>query len=381
MVMNKALQILKLKEFITKKGLVADTIDFEAEVDSKLSFVENKFNLLKGLNLSEDLTKKQIDSQIQLVEIENVKKIEEIVKEETKQALDLISEKPNALLLPQLQSLSESVDMVIKGHFSGMICVGRGGISKSWTIINALAKSKTEYILANSHLTPLALYSFLYKNNGKVILIEDAEQIFSNTTTLSILRSATWGVLTNSEGNQIRTITYYSTSKEMNGLPSNFIFSGKIILVFNSIPSNNEFDALASRLILHKMDFSLIDIKKALLGLAQKGYKTLSKEECITIANQVIDYLQPFHKNLNLRLLLRCFEYYLFDKTKWFQRLKDETETDELMQKVIELIKSAKSNSEQIELFFAETGFGRTTFFKKKREYLKLLGGSQVRTI
>ena len=40
-VMNKELQIIKLKEFVKKKGLDTDTTDYEAEVDSTLTFFEN----------------------------------------------------------------------------------------------------------------------------------------------------------------------------------------------------------------------------------------------------------------------------------------------------------------------------------------------------
>lgn len=51
-VMNKALQIHKLKQFLAKQGIEADLVDLEALVDSTLTYRENKENVLKALGIT-----------------------------------------------------------------------------------------------------------------------------------------------------------------------------------------------------------------------------------------------------------------------------------------------------------------------------------------
>jgi hypothetical protein len=61
-IMPKALQIQKLKQFLKKKGVDPDTVDLEHLVDSKLTYSENKKNVMKILGLS---GRKTLTSKIQ----------------------------------------------------------------------------------------------------------------------------------------------------------------------------------------------------------------------------------------------------------------------------------------------------------------------------
>ncbi|MBO8182041.1 MAG: hypothetical protein H0Z28_04510 [Archaeoglobus sp.] len=68
-VMNKGLQIAKLKQFLKKHGIDPDLVDLEALVDSTLTYRENKENIMRQLGISEGLTVKP--SHIELQEIED----------------------------------------------------------------------------------------------------------------------------------------------------------------------------------------------------------------------------------------------------------------------------------------------------------------------
>jgi hypothetical protein len=68
-IMNKGLQIHKLKQFLKKHGIDPDLVDLEALVDSKLSYKENKKNIMKQLGISEGIVQKV--SEIEFREIED----------------------------------------------------------------------------------------------------------------------------------------------------------------------------------------------------------------------------------------------------------------------------------------------------------------------
>jgi len=373
--MNKALQILKLKEFITKKGLVADTIDFEAEVDSSLSFFENKENLLKGLNLSEDLSKKQIEAQVQSVEVENIKKITEEVQTQTAQALEQIS-KQDDYLIPQLTQLSEGVKMLCKNHFAGLFCVSNGGFGKSFSVIQTLAKEKQEYVLINTHISPVALFELLYNNSDKVILFEDCEKILENEVIISILRSALWSALTDSQGEMIRNITFHSAWENAKHLPKSFIFKGKIILLANKMPKDSRTEALLSRVLFYDLHFSIQDIQKMFVVMAKKGYKDLDSSKCLEIVEKLQKKVGVEIKNLNLRLFHKAVELYRYNSNTWENSLNSFLDIDEDLKLVGELIRSSDSTNVQVQKFIDETGLGRRTFFRMKKKYLNLLGGN-----
>ena len=373
-VMQKPLQILKLKEFVSKKGLVADTIDFEAEVDATLSFFENKKHLMEMLNLTEDLSKKQIEVQTQQVEKENVVKVEEAVKEETALALEQIKQSNTDFSLPQLKALASGVEMVCKNHFAGLFCVSNGGFGKSFAVISELAEHSSDYVLVNTHVSPIALYELLYTNNGKVILFEDCEKILENEVIISILRSALWSALTDSKGEMVRTITLHTAWKEAKHLPKSFVFTGKIILLANRIPKDNRMDALLSRVLFYNLTFSLVDVKQMLTGMAKKGYKNLTGEECLAIVSQLCERIGVEHKNLNLRLFHKAVELYRFNKENWLSALTYFLDIDEDLALVGKLLKSNKSVNEQAIEFIEVTGKSRRTFYNYRKKYLALLG-------
>lgn len=376
-VMNKNLQILKLKEFVKSKGLVSDTIDFEAEIDGSLAFFENKKHLVEMLSITEDVSKKQVEAQEQQVEKENLIKIEEAVKEQTDMALEKIRGENNEFNLPQLEALGNGVDMLIKNHFAGLFCVSNGGFGKSFEVVNRLARSNSDYALINTHITPVSLYELLYTNNGKICLFEDCEKILENETIVSILRSALWSALTDKNGEMVRTITFHTPWKDAKHLPKSFVFTGKIILLANVMPRNNRIDALLSRVLFYNLNFSLTDIKMMLTSMAKKGYKDLSSVECLKIISELSELIGVEHKNLNLRLFHKAVELYRFNKDTWREALKIFLDVDEDLAIVGRLIRSNKSTNLQVAEFIDETGKSRRTFFTLKKKYLALLGASK----
>lgn len=372
--MGKELQIKMITDFLQKKNIAFDLVDMKSEVDSKLSFSENKKHIMELLNLSEDLTKKQIDSEIQSVQVENIKKITEEVQQQTSTALDQIAKQDN-YLIPQLNHLSEGVRMLCKNHFSGLFCVSNGGWGKSFSVIQTLAKEKQEYVLINTHISPVALFELLYNNSDKVILFEDCEKILENEVIISILRSALWSALTDSQGEMIRNITFHSAWENAKHLPKSFIFKGKIILLANKMPKDSRTEALLSRVLFYDLHFSIQDIQKMFVVMAKKGYKDLDSSKCLEIVEKLQKKVGVEIKNLNLRLFHKAVELYRYNSNTWENSLNSFLDIDEDLKLVGELIRSSDSTNIQVQKFIDETGLGRRTFFRMKKKYLNLLGG------
>jgi hypothetical protein len=175
----------------------------------------------------------------------------------------------------------------------------------------------------------------------------------------------------------VRTLTLHTAWKEAKHLPKSFVFTGKIILLANRVPKDNRTEALLSRVLFYNLNFSLIDIKKMLTGIAKKGYKNLTGEECLSITNQLCERIGVEHKNLNLRLFHKAVELYRFNKDNWLSALDFFLDIDEDLALVGKLLKSNKSVNEQANEFIEATGKGRRTFFNLKKKYLTLLGGKQ----
>lgn len=131
------------------------------------------------------------------------------------------------------------------------IIVGDPGIGKSFTVIQGLRQMRKregrDFVVLNGYTTPLSLYEFLYHNNGKTIVCDDISNIFKNDVCKKILLSALW----NPTGR--REIHYASKSVKLK-VPKKFHFSGKLVIIANSLP--DELENLKSRGLFYRLNFT-----------------------------------------------------------------------------------------------------------------------------
>lgn len=114
-----------------------------------------------------------------------------------------------------------------------VICVGRGGIGKTYSVEKKLQKAhdncEIDYKKISGKITTMGLFMALYESRHKnsVLLLDDVD-VFTNETTLDLLKS----VLDTSD---VRTVSYITSSKvlEDSGVPQTFDFRGKIIFLSN----------------------------------------------------------------------------------------------------------------------------------------------------
>ncbi len=132
---------------------------------------------------------------------------------------------PLTALEEKQQLLAHHVRLVARGLSNGLFCFGAtGGLGKSRTIQETLLAEGADVRLINSHITALSLYETLYFNRtGKVIVLDDCDNLYGDLKVLGLLRSALWG-----QSNQ-RIVTYTSSQLPAE-LPNSHVFESRIIM-------------------------------------------------------------------------------------------------------------------------------------------------------
>jgi len=83
-----------------------------------------------------------------------------------------------------------------------------------------------DFIVIKGFSTPKALYRALFDNNGKVIVLDDADGAFGNPNAANILKGAL-------DSSVPRYISWMSEKKGEDDLPTRFEFTGRIIFISN----------------------------------------------------------------------------------------------------------------------------------------------------
>lgn len=201
---------------------------------------------------------------------------------------------PPTALEEKQELLRHHVTMLARGLSFGLFVSGQGGLGKSKIIAETLAAEGVVPVLANSHITPVALYALLHQHReGKVIWLDDADTLYSNMVVLGLLRSALWST---GEG---RVVTYLSSQLE--GLPPSFEFDSRIVFTANSFPKRNAaFLAVLSRVDVFELTATNGEVLEVMRGMAAKGYGSLSPSVC----SDVVEFIARTGgtRQLSLRL-------------------------------------------------------------------------------
>lgn len=83
-----------------------------------------------------------------------------------------------------------------------------------------------DFIVIKGFSTPKALYRALYENNGKIIVIDDADGAFKDPNAANILKGAL-------DSSVPRYISWMTEKKGDDDLPNRFEFTGRIIFISN----------------------------------------------------------------------------------------------------------------------------------------------------
>lgn len=354
----KRLQIMVKKRY-DDNDMDYKTFDFDSEIDNSLSYGENKrlikeklFALPEKVTRQEAMAIKEQNNQILAQEIEGVEKQAKLMFEEQ---LDRIANMPFSVLLDNLYLVpKEFIKMVLKGKARGLLLYGEAGLGKSFNVKRQLRESKLregiDYNFISGHITPMQFYKKLFYNRDKLIILDDIN-ILESKINLNMLKAAL-----NDNGSVIE----YSSSA-LRDIPSSFPFTGRIIILLNSKPEKSEHLKAVEDRILHyhlKMDYKTKIL--CLYDIAKADYKGLDLGQRQEIAEWIKSNTNEATKNLSIRLLFTCFEFYKWNKTIWQELAKKYIVND----KYATLIIQGCSNQEWIET----TGFSIRTMQRYKSQ-------------
>ena len=368
------LEFEKLIEYITnickKHDVDEQLMDFEALIDFSISYQENKEKLEKMVSTLVGETKTPAKDLIEHYEKEATALEEQHYKEEFENAIEEIKEKKTPEIDKYFSTLKELIKITINGENNALCLVSEGGLGKTYQIFKTLSelnlKLNQDYIYISSHITPLELYHILYNHLDKIIILDDVEHLLDNITTIGILKSATWSAVDK------RIVNYYTTSEKLKA-PSEFEFKGKIIMCLNKIPETNKeiIESLLSRIITYRLKFDYQTKIQIFYEIAK----------ILNIDFELIDFIKEntneATENLNFRTLIQLnwiYKYYKNNNGDWKPLIKEflSEKKDDILEVVLELIKSGKSVKEQVRLFKETVGLSERTFYRYKSKLTKL---------
>jgi broad-specificity NMP kinase len=248
-------------------------------------------------NLNED---EEID--IDLSEPKPQKSVDPAVKKADKKVDDYDFGDPETIF----EDLKTYVKMVISGKQPSLLVTGSPGVGKTYLVTEQLKKSSVPFIHIKGRSTAAGMYTALYDNNGKILLFDDCDSIFSSDDAVNILkgaldsygdRSISWLV-----GKPIKSPTTGQT------VPTSFEFTGRVIFISN-LPQRKINDAIKSRSFVIEVALSSEDMIKKMkkeLPNVLPGTPGMLKQTAMSFIERTASKTDTLE--LNMRTLIKAIK-------------------------------------------------------------------------
>ncbi|MFW6173471.1 MAG: LAGLIDADG family homing endonuclease, partial [Elusimicrobiota bacterium] len=242
----------------------------------------------------------------------------------------------------------------------------------SYCCINTIKQETKDFIYKSGYTTPLSLYQFLYNNKDKLIVLDDIEGIFKDSTALSILKGALWDI----DGK--RLVQYDTTSNKISA-PSTFEFTGRLIILCNKIPNEDDMsvNAMLSRTNHYRISFTY-NQKMKLIKLILKKHKDLSDKQRKEVLRIIKKNTDVATENLNFRTLEKLISFVKYNIKKAEELFIKTTDTNPYQKIVWDLMNSGKSVNQQIQEFYEKTGKRRSKYYEVKKEVKLKMGKDKI---
>lgn len=202
----------------------------------------------------------------------------------------------------------ELAKMVLTGKSKSLFVSGPGGLGKSYTLDQVVQylgfTEDNEYIKIKGHTAAFALYKELEQHKDKVIVFDDCDDAFKDSTSANILKAIL-------DSYPRRRVSWLSKA---NSGSTYFDFTGSCIFLSN-IPKDKVADSILSRSLiidLYMTPKEVIERMEHILPTTQFG-TTLTIDEKIEVL-KVLDKYKFTLTNLNIRTLEKALE--VFENTR-----------------------------------------------------------------
>lgn len=346
----------KVKKALKDNEIDLQTIDFKA-LDKKgidtfeASMLENyKIDLYEVLHKT---TKAEvIDGLEQIKEQEEQDVIKGWLKERTMPIL-----KHNIYDTAKIY-----LEMVIKKYAYGVIILSPTALGKTSMVLNMVDKLSYEYI--STKTTPLGLYLDLYNNRDRdVIVLDDMESILDNVDGLKLLMACLWPSKEN------KRIVNYSTSKKLE-VPKRFEIKARIIMLVNDL-NKNKIATLLSRVLYCELNPTHKEKIALLYEMCERKYKDLEYQARLEVVSFLEEITTEATDNLNLRTLIKAYEFRRFSITKWKVLISRELRVSENKAILLQLLESDLTTAERLEQWNKKSGLTKTQYYHYKKQLVR----------
>jgi len=292
-----------------------------------------------------------------------------------------------------LQVVRDNIDRVVDRTATGYYLHGRGGVGKSYTVLNRLDERRADYVLLNSRSTGRALFNDLAARPDAVFVMEDMERLFQQDNALGVIRSALWGqAASDGSGRRERVVTWSNERRRLE-----VIFTGGLIFVANRpLGDRPEHVAIASRITVQQLQPSQHQVRAKMREIARGGHvhegHRVAPAACVEVCEFVIREAQDLNRPLDLRQLVNALNAYiqagefgtgcswrdlvaaqLRERPTFFRDEvavggREAVHEDEL-KLVAELVAAGVSRAEQERAYRERTGKSRASFFRRLEQY------------
>lgn len=145
----------------------------------------------------------------------------------------------NSKIQETFKTLTLITESVAKRHIKALILAGSPGLGKSHTVLSTMQQSKVNHYVISGSIKATGLYKALHDNRSSIVIVDDADQIFSDETSLNLLKAAC-------DTKENRIISWLSETKmvDTNEIPieRSFNFTGSLVVI-----TNYDIEAMANK--------------------------------------------------------------------------------------------------------------------------------------
>lgn len=289
--------------------------------------------------------------------------------------LMMLCEKPSwGLPMKHVETIKAFVKTLMNSEsFHALVVESAPGWGKSTTIDEALADLEVNAVAAGSYATPLHIYNTLCLNPDSIIVLDDCAGVFSDQKSMSILKAATWqssgqGGNAAAPTQRSRRIAWGTTSEKAK---EPFVdFSGKLILLTNTVPAGKETEAFLSRCLSYRINIGQEDAKQMLLAAASSPTHFPNPALALEVVRFLIgDSTGADFTKINFRTLKKGYDLAATHPEAWrelFVHLLPRTH--EPVDLISQILRSGLSAREEEARFVASTGKSRRTYYNYKKK-------------
>jgi hypothetical protein len=206
-----------------------------------------------------------------------------------------------ASLTFKLDHIKDAVVDVIRGRATGLYLFGRGGTSKTYTVLEALREFQARHYYHRGALTPQGFFEVLVDNDAhhrnRHVVADDCYDLLADSRS----REYALAALDDTNGSGVRQVHYRRQGDHQ------IARVGKGLILISNLPlshhPNAVLTALEDRVLIFEHDPTDAEIVALCRAIATKPQSGLTVKEQV----EVLDYLVELCTNHGVRLSLRLY--------------------------------------------------------------------------